>query len=604
MNYKKSRIISLFLIIALVLSMAACSQPSPPEETEDPPAEESVYQAGTYTATVQAHNGDLTVEVVFDSTKIVEINILDHTESAGISDLSFDRIPSEVLDKQSLNVDAVSGATVTSRAILEAIEACVVQAGGDVSALKQSDTNNQQGSEDTTLTTDVVVVGAGGAGLAAAASAYQHGADVIVLEKLATIGGSTAYSGGGIAATGTRFQEELGIHDTKESWMELWLERQAFSYSEGLYPDYDVVDRFMDEAIITTEWLVDYIGHAYGSIAGFGMDPVERLHFPVQDAGGPGGAYLTGNIESFLLDKGIQILTETSATELITDASGNVIGVVAEGRDGRVIIEAKKVILATGGYAKNDDMLAEFIPQASGSAELSAAAPGSMGDGQRMAMDIGAATYEEPWVIGLGIGSKFSAGNAFAWDWTKVYVNGQGQRFTNEQQHYAIITNDVFEQENVWMIFDSSEGNQSAIEAIEADLSNPEVAKGETWASLAESMGVSVDNFVETMEAYNLNGNNGEDSLGKQAMFLVSMENAPYYGIRIYGKTMGTFAGVKTDENYQVLREDGSVINNLYATGETANKVLYDQVYMSGSAVQFALTSGRIAAEHAANSLN
>jgi succinate dehydrogenase/fumarate reductase flavoprotein subunit len=101
------------------------------------------------------------------------------------------------------------------------------------------------------LTTDVVVVGAGGTGLAAAASAHDNGAEVIVLEKLAFTGGSTALSGGGISATGTKFQKAEGIEDSKDSWMELWKERQATSNPDGMYPDYEFVDMFMDEAVIT-----------------------------------------------------------------------------------------------------------------------------------------------------------------------------------------------------------------------------------------------------------------------------------------------------------------------------------------------------------------
>ncbi|MFA7549800.1 MAG: FAD-dependent oxidoreductase, partial [Sedimentibacter sp.] len=124
--------------------------------------------------------------------------------------------------------------------------------------------------QETELTTDIVVVGAGGTGLTAAVSANENGADVIVLEKLALTGGSTALSGGSISATDTKFQRELGITDSKESWMELWKERSSIG-ANSIYPDYDVVDRFMDEAVVTTEWLVDYVGHEYEGIGGYGV---------------------------------------------------------------------------------------------------------------------------------------------------------------------------------------------------------------------------------------------------------------------------------------------------------------------------------------------
>lgn len=601
MKKRTKKILSLLLCLAMIFSMAACSKPAEP--TTVAPTEAAIYQAGTYTSTVKGHNGDMTVEVVFDNMSILSVTILEHVESAGISDLALERIPQEVVGGQTLSADVVSGATISSLAVLTAIEDCVIQAGGDVDALKTAESPDNGESGEITLNTDMVVIGAGGAGLAAAAAAYQNGMEVIVLEKLATIGGSTSYSGGGISATGTKFQIELGIEDTKESWMELWKERQGASNPDGLYPNYDFVDRFMDEAVVTTEWLVDYIGHEYGSITGFGMDPVERIHFPVPVTGSPGGSVLTSNIGEFLLGNGIEILTETKATELMTDSNGDVVGVVAEGRNGIIKIYAKKVILATGGYARSEELLARFIPEAADTAALTTAAPGSTGDGMLMAEAIGATYYEEPWVIGVGIGSKVAAANAFAWDWSKMYVNEKGERFTNEQIHYAILTNVLIEQETTWLIIDSAEANENVITALEADLSSPEIAKGETFEELAQAMGVPSETFVQTMEAYNAGVAAGQDALGKDSMFLASVETGPFYGIKFYPRTMGTFAGVKTNEHFQVLREDGSIINNLYATGEVANKVLYNQVYMSGSAVQFALTSGRLAAEHAANSI-
>ena len=262
------------------------------------------------------------------------------------------------------------------------------------------------------------------------------------------------------------------------------------------------------------------------------------------------------------------------------------------------------MILAAGGYAKNDDLLERFVPEAAGTAEISNAAASSMGDGIIMAEEIGAALYEEPWVIGLGVGTKVEGTGGLMMDWTKVYVNENGERFTNEQIHYAIATNKVLEQESPWVIVDSSDANADLVQAIEEAMPTDEVVKADSYEDLAEAMGVPVDNFVQTMEAYNEGVETGNDAMGKASEYLGAVDNALYYALKLYGNTMGTFAGVKTNDNYQVLRDDGSVINNLYAAGENANKVIYNQVYMSGSSVQFALTSGRIAGEHAVQNIN
>lgn len=601
----KNKTLKIFLSIILTMSMllgvVGCTTAEKPVDTPSQ-SENAKYKAGAYTATAKGHNGDVNVEVVFDDTSIVSIKVLEHAETAGIGDIAIDRIPEEIATGQTLAVDSVTGATFTSEAILAAVEDCIKQAGGNVEDLK-ADSGSDVKGEETELTTDIVIVGAGGTGLAAAASAYENGADVIVLEKLAITGGSTAMSGGGISATDTKFQRELGITDTKESWMELWKERQAASNPDSIYPNYDFVDKFMDEAVITTEWLADYVGHKYGSVEGYGVDYVKRLHFPAEINGKKGGAAFIQSIENFVRKNNIEIMTETKATELITNVNGDVVGVVAEGKDGKITINAKKVILAAGGFAKNDELLARFAPKLAGTASLSAATAGATGDGILMAEKIGAALYEDPWSIGLSFGAKVDGTAGLAWDWTKVYINASGERFVNEETHYAIITNIVAEQDTPWLILDSSEANAKTVEILEAAISTGEVVKGETYEELGIAMGVPKEKLAQTMTDYNAGVKSGTDSLGKSKNFLVPMETAPYYALKIYPKTMGTFGGVKTNENFQVLREDGSVINNLYAGGECANRVLYNQVYMSGSAVQFAATSGRISGAHAAQSL-
>ncbi len=596
MKSKGIKVLSLLLCLTMMFGLVACSQTTSSES-------KAIYKAGTYTASAKGNNGDVKVEVKFDDTAIVSVKILEHGESGGLSDAPIQRIAQAVVDGQTLAVDVVAGASNTSNAILEAIEDCVKQAGGDVAALKVKKASDNTAKTETELTTDVVVIGAGGTGLAAAVSANENGADVIVLEKLATVGGSTALSGGGISATGTKFQEAEGIKDTKASWMKLWKERQATSNPSSIYPDYSRVDKYMDEAVITTEWLVDYIGHEYGSITGFGLDPVKRIHFAKADGNTKGGTALIQNIEKFAVSKGIKIMLETPATELLMDDKGNVTGVVAESKEGKVTIHAKKVILAAGGYAKSEELLKRFIPKAAGTSELSAASVGSTGDGILMAEKSGAALYEDPWVIGVGIASKIDGTASLAMDWTRVYVNGKGERFANEEMHYAIATNKLIEQDATWLILDSIEANAKIIESLEAAISTGEVVKADTFDALGKAMSVPADTFTKTMDTFNKGVKAGKDAMGKNKEYQLSVEKAPYYAIKFYPKTMGTFAGVKTDENYRVLRADGSVINNLYAGGECANKALYNQVYMSGSAVQFALTSGRIAGKHAAENL-
>ncbi|KPU45599.1 urocanate reductase precursor [Oxobacter pfennigii] len=583
---KIRKILVLLLCTALLLSIVGCSsQPA------------GKYKAGTYTASAKGIGGDVKVSVEFSDNDILEVKVLEHKETPGISDQAIEKIPQKVVAGQTLAVDLIAGASVTSKALLDAIEDCAKQAGGDINALKTASPANNTAKTETKLTCDVVIVGGGGTGLVAAASAYENGANVILIEKQASVGGSTALSGGGIAATDTRFQREKGIKDTKEDWMNLWKERQNTSSPGSKYPDYNRVSQFMDEAVKTTEWLVDYVQHFYARIEGFGLDPVARLHFAEN-----GGAGLIKNIENFIRGKGVKIITETRVTELITDENGDVTGVIAEGAEGKVTVDAKKVILASGGFARSEELMKRFVPELSDYVDLTAAAAGSMGDGIMMAEAVGAELYEDPWVIGLGMTSRVpelnAAKNPFDWDWSKILVNKEGKRFMNEEEHYAVVTNKITEALPVWMIVDSSNKDVAALLA--SVKTSSEFSSGQTIEELAKAMGVPPDNLKDTIDTYNNGAATGKDEFGKSKNFIIPVTTAPFYAIKYYPKTMGTFGGVKTNDNYQVLRKDGSVINNLYAGGECANRVMYNQVYMSGSAVQFALTSGRISGKHAA----
>ncbi|ANZ60575.1 hypothetical protein AYR61_03915 [Secundilactobacillus paracollinoides] len=253
-----------------------------------------------------------------------------------------------------------------------------------------------------TLTTDVLIVGGGGAGISAALSASQSDASVIILEKLAQLGGSTGMSGGGISATNTRFQRERGIHDKKQDWMNLWHEREATSNPDGPYPDYDFVDYYMDEAVKTTEWLVDHAGHHYGDITGFGLDPAKRIHFPGK-GGELGGPLLIQNLSATLAKTPVKVMLNTAAKSLLTDAEGAVTGLTATTPDGDIEITAKKIILSSGGFSKSKALMEKFVPAAKSAYEHSFSGAGNQGDGIVMAHQIGAALYEDPWVIGEGI---------------------------------------------------------------------------------------------------------------------------------------------------------------------------------------------------------
>ncbi len=442
--------------------------------------------------------------------------------------------------------------------------------------------------------TDVLVVGGGLAGLSAAIKAKEQGADVILVEKLAMVGGSSMRSGGGLGATDTSVQKEYGIEDSNESWKELWVERQATSPAESLYPDWDRVDWLIEYSKTSIDWFLS-LGYEFRKPEGFGVDPVERLHFPNPTGG---GNVLTAFLDQKAQEMGVTILLETPATELVME-NGAVAGAKVTTADGEQIINAKAVILACGGFANSTEMLQRFAPDTADYAAFTVSSPGNTGDGITMAEAVGAVPFEDAWIIGLGLGTPARTAAGLYWYGNHIFVNLEGNRFTNEAGHYAIVYNDAVYQSpgGSFMIFGSDAAFGGHVEAAESADDAQNVFKADTIEELAALIGVDAANMAAAVEA---NNTAKADPFGKPEAARAQISTGPFYAIKYYPQSMGTFGGVKTTDMFEVTDAGGSPIPGLYAAGEVCNRPFYNQVYMSGSALQVAASSGQMAGEAAA----
>ncbi len=561
-------------------------------------ADAATFAPGEYTAKGAGHNGDIEVSVVFEADRIAEIKVLNHAETPGIADASLSGTPQAILDAQSTQVDVVSGATFTSKGIIEAVNAVIVLAGGDPAALapKSYEPVERQAVEKTA---DVVVVGGGLAGLSAAIKAQQGGASVILLEKAAVLGGSSALSGGSIGAVNTSVQAEYGIEDSAEAWKELWVARQATSIEPSQYPDWDRVDALIAASSDSIDWLRS-LGYAFREPVGFGTDPVKRLHNP--DPSG-NGSVLTSYLGNKAAELGVEILLETPAVELIAK-DGVVVGVKATGKTDDLTINAKSVILASGGFARSEALRRRFTPETAGYTEMSVSAAGNTGDGIMMAEAVGAAVYDDPWMIGLSLTSRVPNMGGFFWYGTYALVNKGGERFTNEADHYSIIYNNAVYKaaDGAYMLFDSGEAFNQFVEVAKASEGHEDLFVADTIEALAEAIGVDAAALTATLEAYNAVSAGGEDALGKPAAVCVPLTQGPFYAVKVLPSDMGTMGGVVTNYDCEVLDGEGNPIPGLYAAGEMTNRPYYSQVYMTGSALQVATRTGQIAGENAAAS--
>lgn len=612
------KILSIMIVLAMVLSLVACTQPAEDttdstdpapveEETESGDGDEISFEAGKQTGTAEGHNGSLKVEVEFSQDEILAIDIVNSEETKHLSEVVFDNMPDEVIEKQLLNVDSVTGATITSAALKGAITDAVVKANGDPELLKKESTEQAE-SETVELETDVVVVGGGSAGLSAALSAEQKGLSVILLEKSAMLGGHTALSGAYTLVTGAKIQEELGVTDDtpEKAYADIMANGGDKSVPELL----KLYTEKMGEA---TDWSLDYVGaKAPDKLTPLAENAVDRAL--IYDGG---GAPLIDAFAKKIEETEVDLYLDTEATTLITDGD-EVVGVEAESKDGKIYkINAKSTVLATGSYGARNDLLPErlkdFVYYGASLAD---------GKGMIMAEEAGADTvnmgYVELFENGVewkpGIAKSTYNGSMAAWDISGILVDLAGKRVVNERGPGISIVRKQEEQPNSTLFllmdqatFDSFSDNITGYGISQEMLDswvenngqeNPVFAKGETVEEVAQTVEVDPGGLKETIENYNKYVEGGEDEeFGRSAEYLKEeIGEGPYYLVEQKPRYATTLGGLLINADLEVINTSGESIKGLYSVGDTAGGVRGDDS-IPGSDVGWAITSGYLIGE-------
>ncbi len=545
------------------------------------------YTPGEYTATAKGNNGPVEVKVTFDADKITAVEVVKHSETAGIFETAFDTLPTLIVDGQTLNVDTVAGATVSSNALLAAVADAVKQAGGDPEAL-MGDKEAAPKAEDETLTADVVVVGGGAAGIAAALEAADAGAKVVLLEKLAHLGGNTLISGGLIYATGTTFQKDAAVEDSVDALVEYWYNRSGGS------ADKEFLTLVAEKSAGTIEWLIEN-GVELGNLSTSGISAVPRMI----GTGVGGGGFILPLTEK-LAERGVDVRLLTPATELLMD-NGKVAGVVAVAQDGHVVtVESPRVVLATGGFDASEEMKRLYAPSAAGEVCFSSA--GNEGDGIRMAQAAGAATVFKDGVIGLRATRPTSFGdpvNGLVWS-PVLLVNAKGERILNESIDYPIYHSKLLEDgsSHFYLIFDES---QMKAEQVKDLIPEGFAFAADSLEDLAKKTFMDEATFLATVRRYNALKGTTDADFGKAAALMTGVGEGPYVALRVIPVTIGTLGGIKVDMDMRVLDDQGEPIENLFAAGACANGDFFGREYpASGTSIQMCFTTGRIAGANAA----
>ena len=544
------------------------------------------------TGTGQGIDGDVVVEVDADENTIYSVEVIEQNETLGIGSVAVETLPGEIVEKNSILVDDIAGATVTSMAIKEAVKEALEAAGIDPANFEvESEEEEEVEKTEETIDCDVVIVGAGGAGLTAAVRATQEGADVLVLEKMPMIGGNSLKASGGMNCAGTKFQEEAGITD---SGVEEFIEDTM----EGGHQlnDRDLVTTMAENSAEAVEWLAS-IDAPLPKVAATGGTTHKYLHSP--EDGSPVGQYLIQKLGEEADRLGINIMLNTTATEILME-DGAAVGVLANDSAHDYVINAKAVILATGGFGSNFDLMTSFNPSLANAVTTNH--PGATGDGIMMAEAVGAATvdmeqiqlhptvYQETSML---VSEKMRSLGA-------ILVNQEGKRFCNDLATRDAVSAAELEQTGgyAYIIFDQNLGdhNASAQEYINVGMA----VTGDSYEELAQAMGVDADAFVETMETWNAAVAAGKDEeFGRNNGMDDDLSTAPYYAIKIAPGIHHTMGGIKINTNTEVISTEGEVIPGLYAAGETTGGV-HGGNRIGGNAVCDFVVFGRIAGAEAA----
>lgn len=537
------------------------------------------YIAGTYSATDKGFGGNVRATVKVGDNGIEKISFKGDSETPDIGKAAVEKLNEQMKANVDMEFDSVSGATITSIGLRHALKKALLKAQG-----------KEIKGERKPQSADIVVIGAGGAGMSAAIEAAQNGAtNVVILEKMPITGGNTVRATGGLNASETKYQKRDGIEDSNELFYE-----DTMKGGKNLN-DPELVKTLVENSAQAVDW-VNSIGGDLSVVGQFGGASVKRIHRPSDTSAV--GPMLVKTFNAKLDKLGIPVLLETRATRIIADKDGRITGVEAEDENGIFVIGTKAVVLATGGFSANSQMVAEYAPQLKGF--ITTNHVGATGDGIEMALELGAGLKDIEQIqthptVNPDTATMYTEGvrgNG------AILVNNDGKRFVNELDTRDVVSAAIMAQPNgeSWLVFDTAV--RESLSAIEKYINEGIIVEADSIKELAQKTGINEANLVATMEKYAQMQAAGQDSeFGRKSME-VPLSKPPYFAGLAKPAVHHTMGGVKINKETQVLKEDGSVIPGFFAAGEVTGGV-HGANRLGGNAVTDIVVFGRIAGDSA-----
>lgn len=577
-----------YIVFALcgLTMLAGCSDD---DNSAITPIEEQL-QDGEWTGYGEGRSGTIVAKVVVKDHVVESVTIVSQSESVFAQDAINTIVASAVgrQDVMSVEADGVTGATLTSTGVIDAINMAIQAAMGKAVDVQKT---YQDG------TCDIVIVGAGGAGLSAAVAAAETSSlKIVVLEKQGIIGGNTNYSTGGINAAETDYQHNLGIEDSKQLFYDDTMRGGKYENNPSL------VRNFVDNAPVTISWLTT-LGADLTDVGLMGGSSVRRTHRP--QGGSAIGPHLMKILKEASDKNNIEIRTSNKVVGLVAEG-GVVKGVNVQNADGSTYtLRAKAVIIATGGFGANLEMVARLQPSLSGFATLNH--PGATGDAFDWVTPLGGALIQ---MKNIQIHPTAEATNHILITEAvrgngAILVNYYGRRFVNEMETRDVVSAAILSQPNgeAFLIFD--QGVRTSLASIETYANQHLLKEGATVGELAGFIGVSADALTATVNRYNAQQKTGvDDDFGRSAVEMpVALETAPYYAVCVTPAIHHTMGGLSVNTSTQVLKADGTPIPGLYAAGEVTGG-LHGANRLGGNGVADIVVNGRLAGLAAARHCN
>ena len=620
----RNRILSLFIALTMLLIFMPAA----------------LADTATGTGTAAGFGGDITVTVTLEDGVITAVEAVGDGETAGIGGNIIQEWPAAFVEANGI-VDTYSGATfaaITRPGFIEATRAALADAGVNPDDYLREAVEEE--AEDISLEADIVIIGAGGAGMTAAIVAADAGMNVIVLESQPAVGGNSVKSTGGMNAAKTadqdenEFGEEAGVEKTLKAAADNYADNETITAlaaevqaqweawqaaPEGYFDstelfaldtmiggkglnDIDLVNTLVNNSADAIEWLrtqdIDLT-----DVASFGGASVKRIHRPLNAEGKvvSVGAYTVPLLEEACSKRdNLTLMTDTTATEILVDEDGAVCGVAATGKTGNAVtVTAGAVVLTTGGFGANLDMVVQYKPELEGFMTTNAA--GIQGQGIAMAQALGADTVDMEQIqihptVQADTASLITEG--LRGDGA-ILVNANGERFIDEVGTRDVVSASEIAQPGSfsWLIVDQKMVDASSV--IQGYISRGLMFSGDTYEALAAELEIPAEAFAATMATWNGYVADKNDPDFNRTSFANPLDTAPFYAVKVTAGIHHTMGGLKIDPETHVINTDGEIIPGLFAAGEVTGGV-HGANRLGGNAVADFVVFGRIAGEQAA----